>query len=304
MDSFTLPAGYGFRRLAAVELAERTDALLPAPMDALLIFEPPRSRPRFREFDYILGVDVGDGLGQDRSVCTVTRVGTLDEPAEEVAQYVTDSIPPSQFAFIVEAIGQFYRSSDDLEALAAIEINNHGLSVQDTLQLHLGYGRFYVWEVYDAADPAKRRTKKIGWYTTPRTRPILLDKFYAALTTLDPVTGKPDYIVNSPWTIAELPDLQTETILGEAEAAAGAHDDCIFANAVANYVGWRLAGGEQEPLGERRRRKHEEQALREAQAVEAGRGRDYRNTALTAEEAGALVGGEDDGAFDELALWG
>ena len=297
-DAFTLPAGYGFRRIPSVELSERTDVLLPAPMDVLLLFEPPRSRPRYRQFSYILGVDVGDGLGQDRSVCTVTRVGTLDESAEEVAQYVSDSTSPSQFAYLVDAIGHLYPDPDGIEAMAAIECNNHGLSVQDTLQLHLGYGHFYTWEYYDSADPAKRKSRKIGWVTTPRTRPLLLDKYYAAITTLDPVTGNPDYIVNSPWTIAELADFQTEGALWEAEAAAGAHDDCILAGAISNYVAWRAAGGEQEPLGDRRRRKHEEEAQRVAHAATQGvLKRDYRNTAVTADEVADGLG-ED---YDEMA---
>jgi hypothetical protein len=289
-DAFSLPAGFGFRAIPRAELALRSDALLPAPMDALLVFEPPRSRPRARHFRYILGVDVGDGLGQDRSVCSVTRVGTIEEPAEEVAQYITDSVPPSQFAFLVDAIGHLYTDDEGREACAAIECNNHGLSVQDTLQLHLGYTHFYTWEYYDAKDPARRRSTKIGWVTTPRTRPLLLDKFYAALTTLDPVTGKPDYILNSPWTIGELADFQTETYLGEAEAAAGAHDDCILSNAIANYVAWRQAGGEQEPLGERRRRRHEEAAARVADAALRSKARDYRNTAITADEMSAGIG--------------
>lgn len=306
MDSFTLPAGYGFRHVPAAELRERTaDALLPAPMDLLLLFEPPRRRPQHREFSYIMGVDVGDGLGLDRSVCCVTRVGTIEEPAEEVAQFVSDALPPSQFAFIVEAIGHLYADHDGLEAMAMIENNNHGLSVQDMLQLHLGYTHFYRWEYYDAADPAKRHSTKIGWTTTPRTRPLLLDRFYAAVTTLDPVTGKPDYIVNSPWTISELSDFQTEGDLWEAEAAAGAHDDCILAASIANYGAWRAAGGEREPLGERRRRRHLEQADRERDAALRGKGRDYRNTAITAEEMAAGVGSGLDGDedFNELALW-
>ncbi len=296
-DAFTLPAGYGFRRLSALELGERTDLLLPAPLDVLLIFEPPRLKPRYREFRYVLSCDIGDGLGQDRSVATVTRVGTLDDPAEEVAQYVSDSVPPSQFAYLADAIGHLYPDHDGVEAMAAIECNNHGLSVQDTLQLHLGYGHFYTWEYYDAADPAKRRSRRIGWFTTPRTRPLLLDKYYAALTTLDPVTGNPDYIVNSPWTIGELADFQTEGALWEAGAAAGAHDDCILAGAIGNYVAWRQAGGELEPLGDRRRRKHEEQAQRALDAAKQHAQRDYRNTDCTAEEVAAGLADEYEGEY-------
>lgn len=299
MDSFSLPPGFGFRRLAAAELTDRDDRLLPAPMDLLLIFEPPRSRPISREYRYVISADIGDGLGQDRSVATVTRIGTIEEPAEEVAQLVSDSTPPSQFAFLLDAIGHLYADHEGIEALAAIECNNHGLSTQDTLQLHLGYTQFYRWEYYDAADPGKRFSTKIGWQTTPRTRPLLLDRFYAAVTTLDPISEKPDYTVNSPWTQQELADFQTEGALWEAEAAKGAHDDCVIAAAIGNYVGWRLSGGEQEPLSERRRRRSEEVAARAADAAALGSRRDYRNTAVTAEELGDGLG-ED---YDDMSLF-
>ncbi len=299
-DAFTLPSGFGFARIPAAQLAERTTSLLlPAPLDCLLIFEPPRSRPTHREFAYVISADIGDGLGQDRSVCTVTRCGTIDDPAEEVAQFVSDSTAPSQFAYLLDAIGHLYADTDGLEALAAIECNNHGLSTQDTLQLHLGYTRFYRWEYYDSADPSKRMSTKIGWYTTPRTRPLVLSKFHADLTTLDPVTGKPDYIVNSPWTISELADFQTETELGEAEHAKGAHDDAIFSAAIGNYVAWRLAGGELEPLGDRRRRRHEEQAARVEDAARRALKRDFRNTAVTADEMAQGIAGD----YDENSLF-
>lgn len=304
-DAFSLPPGFGFRRLSPLEVRERA-GLAAAPMNALLVFELPRRTPIHREFRYVLSADIGDGLGQDRSVGTVTRMGTLEEPAEEVAQYVSDSLPPSQFAYILDAIGHLYADHDGVEALAAIECNNHGLSTQDTLQLHLGYGQFYRWEYYDMADPARRYSTKIGWVTTPRTRPLLLDKYYAALTTLDPVTNYPDYIVNSPWTIEELADFQTEGALWEAEAAKGAHDDCILAGAIGNYVAWRLAGGEQEPLGDRRRRRHEERLARQADAARRSQQRDFRNTAITTAEmdAGIGLGLVDDDDYDELALLG
>ena len=45
-----------------------------------------------------------------------------------------------------DAIGRYYADADQVEAMAAIETNNHGLATQDTLQLHLGYGHFYVWD--------------------------------------------------------------------------------------------------------------------------------------------------------------
>jgi hypothetical protein len=284
-DSFTLPSGYGFRRLTLDELQAREDLL-----DCLALYEKPRLRGPRR---YILGVDPADGIGQDRSVVAVHRMGTLEEPEEQVALYVSDQMGPVQLAGIVDAIGHLYVDDDGYEALAAIECNRHGISTQDTLQLHYGYSHFYRWEFLDAADPKSRYSTKIGWMTTTRTRPMLLDKLYAALTTQDPVTHQTDLLVHSAILRVELADFQTEGALWEACAARGAHDDCVMATAIAHYVAWRLQGGEQEPLSERRARQHSEKQAREASSQPLRMKRDWRNTSCTTEEMAAQV--EDDG---------
>jgi hypothetical protein len=74
----------------------------------------------------------------------------------------------------------------------------------------------------------------------------------------------------------------TQTTMGEAEAARGQHDDCVMAAAIGFYVAWRMAGGEIEPIAERRRRKAAlDQLNRDAgQPVP-----DYRNSPSTAAEA-------------------
>lgn len=172
-------------------------------------------------------MDVADGIGQDRSVCDVFRMGTLEECEEQVAQFISDRVPPRQFAGVIDAIGHLYSGADGREALAAIECNNHGLSVQDTLQLHLGYRHFYIWEVLDQADPQKRWTTKMGWVTTTRTRPLLLDQLYTGITTIDPISGYSECRLNSPFTLDEMRDFKTDGQLWEAEAAKGAHDDCL-----------------------------------------------------------------------------
>jgi hypothetical protein len=59
-----------------------------------------------------------------------------------------------------------------------------------------------------------------------------------------------------------------------------------MATAIAHDVAWRLQGGEQEPLSERRSRLHAERAARDAAgpAGLATQKRDWRNTGCTAEE--------------------
>jgi len=283
------PAGYGFRRLTKQEV----DDLPSLRQTVLAIYEYPRPRGRRR---YILGVDVGDGVLQDYSVVTVVREPTIEEPAEEVAQYCSNTVKPSELAFIVDAIGHFYHDEDGVEACAAIELNNHGATVQDLLQLHLQYSNFYVWEVVDAADPSARYTKRIGWSTTTRTRPILLEKFRDAVTTTDPISGIADFRLNSPVTRNELRFFVTEGLLGEAEHAKGQHDDAIFSSAIAYYVAYRLSGGESEPIAERRRRRA---SMLQQQQVSGAPLLDWRNSSATADAANE---GIDDEGDDDLAL--
>ena len=272
---YAIPPGYGFHRLTVPELRERSGSR--ALMNVLQVWQPPKKGHR-----YVLGVDVGDGLGRDRSVCDVFRMGTIEDCEEQVAQFISDDTPPRQFAGIIEAIGNLYRWPDGREAMACIECNNHGISVQDTLQLHLGYRHFYIWEVLDQADPQKRWTTRMGWVTTPRTRPILLDQLYTGITTIDPITGYSDCRINSGFTLEEMRDFHTDGALWEAEAAKGAHDDCIIAAGIAHYVAWRLQGGETEPLADRRRRRAEEEKRR--LAVGQAAKLDYRNTDQTADQ--------------------
>jgi len=284
--AYPVPPGYGFSRLTPPELAD-----LPSLRHSVLaIWEYPRARGRRR---YVLAVDVSEGLGLDYSVVDVIRLPTIEEPAEQVAQYISNVVDTKQLAFIVDAIGRLYADADQVEALAAIETNNVGLATQDTLQLHLGYTQFYVWEYADAATPERRYSTKIGWVTTARTRPILLTAFRDAITTVDPITGQPDFILNSPVTRAELRHFITPDVLANAQAARGQHDDCVLAAAIGYYVAWRLAGGEAEPIAEQRRRK----AALDRQAPVGLPRRDYRNSALTAEEIAAHV--EEDDEFQD-----
>lgn len=278
---YAIPKGYGFSRLSTRELSERSGAR--ALFNTLQIYQPPRKGHR-----YVMGVDVGDGLGQDRSVCDVVRMGTIEEPEEQVAQFISDDLAPHPFASILDAIGHLYTWPDGREAMAAIENNYHGLSVQDTLQLHLGYRHFYIWEVLDQADPQKRWTTKMGWVTTKKSRPLLLDQLYSAITQIDPVTGFSDCRVNSSFTIDELRDFQTDGALWEAEAGRGAHDDTIIALGIAHFVAWRLMGGETEPLADRRHRRAEEQ-LRRARLGSVAVV-DFRNSDATADDQKALEG--------------
>jgi len=289
--AYPVPPGYGFRRLTPSELK----ALPSLRQSVLAIWEYPRPRGRRR---YVMSADVSDGLGLDYSVIDIIRLPTIEEPAEQVAQYVSNTIDTKQLAFVCDAIGRLYPDEDGIEALAAIETNSHGLATQDTLQLHLGYSAFYIWEYADSASPDRRYSTKIGWYTSPRSRPILLTSFRDALITIDPLTGQPDFILNSPITRAELRHFITPGALADAAAARGQTDDAVMAGAIGYYVAWRLAGGETEPIAEKRRRRA---ALQAQAAASIGKAPiDWRNSPASAEDAADHREAEDEFA-DDLA---
>lgn len=296
-DSFTLPGGYGMRKLSPQEFAASGQGLVGL-FDMLLVFEPPRKRPKHVGYRYVLGCDIGDGLGLDRSVCDVLRVPTMAEPAEQVAQFVTDSIGAEDFAPIIDAIGRWYADPDGLEAHACIEINNHGLATQGLLQRHYGYINFYRWQYADKADISKRFSKAIGWETNQKSRKVLLGKLMQGLKGIDPITGQPNLIVHSPITFNDLSDFYSPTgHLADAEATRGSHDDCVFSLALAHLAAEQMLVGESEPLADRRHRLHVEA---EARARDAGtERRDWRNTDCTSLEMELELADDDLGILTD-----
>lgn len=271
------PAGYGFRPLPCRTFPEDL-------YDRLLIWEAPRGDQL-----YVVSADVGDGIGQDRSVVDVTRVGTVKEPDEQVAQFVSAWTDPMELARICDAIGRLFKGSDGQEALMAVECNNHGLVTQNELQQHLGYDNFFIWQYMDAADPARAFSTRIGWWTTQRTRPLILARYLKVLKTIDEVTGLPDYRINSPLTLEELRSFQTVGGIRDAEADPtdpDAHDDCIMSGAIGVHVSATLQYEGNEPIADARRRLSDQRQRQEEVDGRRAEGRDYQNQDFTAEEVG------------------
>lgn len=275
-----IPAGYGLKLLDQATLIHEGDDLLRVLMDKLLIWEKPRY-----EHKYVVSVDVADGLGQDRTVADVLRIPTLTEPAEQVAQFITDSIDPVSFAPYLDVMGHMYHESDGTEAIMAIEGNGHGMSVHEELQRHYGYNNLYRWEYPDAADLKRRFSSKAGWWTNARTRAMMLSRLFANMKTYK-TQEIPDLIVNSPHTIEEMqwfvvpPGYE----MWAATAAAGRHDDAIFALAISVQVAHQMSIDDHEPIAETRRRLSEERARQEDAAARLESARDFFNSDVTVEE--------------------
>lgn len=197
------------------------------PTGQLLLWEQPRHGNV-----YVLGVDVSHNQeGGDSSAIQVLRVGNRWEKDEQVAEFRA-KISPMELATPVELLGKLYRDREDgTPAKLAIESNpgSPGTVTQAEL-VRRGYPHFYIW-----TKPSKlgsRTRTELGWWTTPGTRPFLMNTGLEALT-------KGSMQVNSRWLVDEL-DTFIETVtpggLKKVEHAPGYHDDRIVALFIAYYV--------------------------------------------------------------------
>jgi hypothetical protein len=284
LPTFDLPPGYGFRWREELPSSENLESL----EDCLLVWEPPRKTHR-----YMIGVDVSGGVGADRSTVEIIRIGTVEEPDEQVAEFVSSWTTGRKLALVVDAVGHLYGGSED-EAQVSIENNfGLGLGVQDELQIHLGYRNFWIWRVLDARSLEKRFTTRIGFWTTRRTRPLILERFVDAVETVDPVTGYSDLRLNSPHIFHEMRRFVAPpgTGLAMAAAAQGSHDDCIMGAAIGEHCAHTTLNEDGEPMAEQRRRLHEESTHREELELQQRERRDFINTPVSAEyvESGGMV---------------
>jgi hypothetical protein len=168
----------------------------------LLIFWPPARNHR-----YIVGVDpAGGGAEGDYAVAQVIDRETAMQCAELHGHFT-----PYELAAEVAKLAREYN-----QALVAVERNNHGHGVI----AHLTTSGRYTNLFSQGESP--------GWNTNAATRPAMLEGFAAIL-------------MHAPqlfWSRRLLEECRTfvRGKDGSTRAAAGAHDDCIFAMAIALAV--------------------------------------------------------------------
>lgn len=171
------------------------------------IYKEPR-----KDRSYVLAGDPAEGVQNDDSSIRVVDDLTL----EEVASFDCDTIPPDEFAQVVDKVGRIYNM-----ALVVIEENNHGHAVINALKLK--YPRLYKREYFD--EKARKKTKKIGFRTDTHTRDLILDEF-------DQLIRECSIGVNSAILASQLLTFIVNDD-GKRIAKAGHKDDAIMAMAIA-----------------------------------------------------------------------
>jgi hypothetical protein len=165
---------------------------------------------------YYIGADVAMGIKNgDYSVAQV-----LDSEMRQVAVW-RGHVHPDFFADILQALGIYYN-----QALICVENNNHGLLTAIRLGRDLAYPHVHT-EVGEG-QLMDKESFTIGFRTTQKTKPLIIDRLRAALR-----CG--DLELNDAETLREmLSYIVTES--GKMEAEEGCHDDCVMSLAMANHI--------------------------------------------------------------------
>ncbi len=113
---------------------------------------------------YTAGADCSEGIaGGDYSSCIIIDGETCEQVAELHGHW-----PAHIFANKCAEICKAYNS-----ALLAVERNNHGHTVLNTLRNQLNYPNLYEYRDYDSRGVMR---KKLGWETNVKSKPIMIDE--------------------------------------------------------------------------------------------------------------------------------
>lgn len=164
---------------------------------------------------YVIGCDTSMGVRGDFSVAQI-----LDSKKRQVATW-RGQIHPDYFAEVLYALGKYYN-----EAFIIVENNSHGILTCTRLGKDMAYPQFYQEVQHDKI--TDRETVKLGFTTTSKTKPLIIDQLRAAMR-------ESEIELNDKTTIREmLTYIVTES--GAMEAEASCYDDCVMSLALANYV--------------------------------------------------------------------
>jgi len=178
-----------------------------------------RSNGPYKEWDtprdesYVIGVDVAEGLGHGDYSCAQV----LDSMGRQVACW-HGHIDPYQYADLLLSLAKRWNT-----AYVIVERNNHGLTTLRRLQ-ELQYPNLYIESSVDNAY-GDRLTKRGGFLTTSKTKPLIIDNLAALLRQNE--SGIADMELVSECRTYVIDDK------GGTNAQSGCYDDRLMAYAIA-----------------------------------------------------------------------
>jgi len=215
---------------ARVESWKKTnpDAFWDYGQGRLFVWHPPRPGVL-----YSIGIDSGEGHGQDSTVINVCELAPrAGMPDIQAAEFRSCYVSHVQVYAFVMAIAAWYASAMTVEnlrwnqPLVAPEVVASVGDICLVQMRQMGYHNFFRFQRYDNAKSTK--SNKLGWYTFSWSRPILIGSF---IDTIE----QGWYQLNSPWTLHECEHFESHSTASgkvKQEHEDGEHDDGIFASAI------------------------------------------------------------------------
>lgn len=156
---------------------------------------------------YAMGVDVSEGIGKDESAIDI-----IDLDTGEQVWHWSGNCSVQELAEKVELYSHKYN-----RALIIPEANNHGYSLIYLLQDKKL--RIYKREKFDG--PKVKQIDRLGWQTTRRTKPLMIQALTTALY-------EDDIKIYNKKTIDQMRTFLNDRETGKMEAAPGKRDDCVI----------------------------------------------------------------------------
>lgn len=181
--------------------------------------KPEPGREYIIGIDSSLGIDINQGKGTPDPDYSVAQV--IERSVGEQVAMLRERMEPISFATYLYDVGRWYNW-----AYLVPEINSGGDGIGVVRELiRLGYplDRIYTRETIE--ERSQRTTNKIGFLTTPATKPQLLAQLESLLV-------HRALILHCPITVAECYSFVIKPN-SRAEAADGCHDDTVIALALA-----------------------------------------------------------------------
>jgi len=237
----TVAYSYGSQRLVwklyGLHFTNYEDEL--DPLHKLWVWEIPQ-----RNQKYVVSMDCSEGIGQDRTVIQVIRIGNPYQPAAQVAEYATDLGSAFDCWSIMLMLLQWYsphKYDGSREfALASIELAKDGKTAQNEL-FKRNWPNIYIRQKTEQRKAVPYEQPNLGWETTSATRPVLV-------SWIQNFIKRHQVVINSPWLLDELRDFVTHVSKSttggnpkiKIEAGRDAHDDRIMALAIGLVTGHEL----------------------------------------------------------------
>jgi len=194
-----------------------------SPDGRIFIWEHPKDG-----YEYGVGVDTGDGIGQDGSVCEGLRKGTLSENDKQVFEMASPYINALSLWPWSYALGSYYATlppshlsldGSKLQPRAVIDCLKAGEAVQHEMRKR-GWWNFHQWMRMDDKKLRIGKNTKIGFFSNQWARSWMLEQVQTFIN-----NGWID--IFSPMFIGEMESLEKDEYQQSARAAFGGHDDRI-----------------------------------------------------------------------------